>query len=68
MCSSDLGGVRRGDPTRSFAVTSGTVMVFGGPSRMFYHGVDRLRVGSSRLLPGGGRLNLTLRRVTRPAI
>lgn len=63
-----LGGAQRGDPTRSFAVTSGTVMVFGGPSRMFYHGVDRLRVGSSRLLPGGGRLNLTLRRVTRPAI
>ncbi|MFV3130007.1 alpha-ketoglutarate-dependent dioxygenase AlkB family protein [Niveispirillum sp. KHB5.9] len=61
-----LGGPGRKDPTRSFAVTSGTVMVFAGPSRMFYHGVDRLRVGSSRLLPGGGRLNLTLRRVTRP--
>lgn len=61
-----LGGLDRKDPTRSFPVTSGTVMVFAGPSRMFYHGVDRLRVGSSRLLPGGGRLNLTLRRVTRP--
>lgn len=62
-----LGGLRRQDPTRSFPVASGTVMVFGGPSRMFYHGVDRLRAGSSRLLPGGGRFNLTLRRVTMPA-
>ncbi|MFV3074649.1 alpha-ketoglutarate-dependent dioxygenase AlkB family protein [Niveispirillum fermenti] len=60
-----LGGPARRDPTRSFAVESGTAMVFAGPSRMFYHGVDRLRVGSSRLLPEGGRLNLTLRRVTR---
>ena len=62
-----LGGPQRGDPTRSFPVASGSIMVFGGPSRLFYHGVDRLRVGSSRLLPDGGRLNLTLRRVTRPA-
>lgn len=61
-----LGGLRRGDPTRSFPVSSGSVMIFGGPSRMVYHGVDRLRVGSSRLLPEGGRLNLTLRRVTPP--
>lgn len=61
-----LGGPARGDRTRSFSVDSGTVMVFAGPSRLFYHGVDRLRVGSSRLVPGGGRINLTLRRVTRP--
>lgn len=61
-----LGGLARTDPTRSFRVDSGTAMVFAGPSRMFYHGVDRLRVGSSRAVPGGGRLNLTLRRVTRP--
>lgn len=61
-----LGGPQRGDPTRSFPVESGTVMVFAGPSRQYYHGVDRLRVGSSRLLPAGGRLNLTLRRVTIP--
>lgn len=61
-----LGGPARGDRTRSFPIDSGTVMVFAGPSRLFYHGVDRLRIGSSRLVPGGGRLNLTLRRVTRP--
>ncbi|OYQ36020.1 alkylated DNA repair dioxygenase [Niveispirillum lacus] len=61
-----LGGPKRTDPTRSFPVTSGSIMIFAGPSRLFYHGVDRLRVGSSQLLPDGGRLNLTLRRVTRP--
>lgn len=61
-----LGGPARTDPTRSFPVESGTVMIFAGPSRMYYHAVDRLRVGSSRLLPQGGRLNLTLRRVTVP--
>ncbi|WP_114392240.1 alpha-ketoglutarate-dependent dioxygenase AlkB family protein [Oleisolibacter albus] len=59
-----LGGPRRGDPTRSFAVTSGTAMVFGGLSRVCYHGIDRILPGSSRLVPGGGRINLTLRRVT----
>jgi DNA oxidative demethylase len=29
-----------------------------------YHGIDRIRAGSSQLVPGGGRINLTLRRVT----
>jgi alkylated DNA repair protein (DNA oxidative demethylase) len=31
-----------------------------------YHGVDRIQTGSSGLLCGGGRINLTLRRVTMP--
>lgn len=61
-----LGGRRRTDPTRSFLVKSGTVMVFGGESRVLYHGVDRIVPGSGDLIPGGGRINLTLRRVTRP--
>jgi alkylated DNA repair protein (DNA oxidative demethylase) len=61
-----LGGRRRTDPTSSFAVASGTVMVFGGQSRVFYHGIDRILPGSSTLVPGGGRINLTLRRVTKP--
>jgi alkylated DNA repair protein (DNA oxidative demethylase) len=33
----------------------------GGAARMAFHGVDRIRFGSSRLLPKGGRINLTLR-------
>ena len=38
----------------------------GGASRLCYHGVDRILPGSSTLLPEGGRINLTLRRVTLP--
>ncbi|HXW20075.1 MAG TPA: alpha-ketoglutarate-dependent dioxygenase AlkB, partial [Roseiarcus sp.] len=35
------------------------------PARLLFHGVDRIRSGSSRLLEEGGRINLTLRRVTK---
>jgi alkylated DNA repair protein (DNA oxidative demethylase) len=57
-----LGGLRRSDPTGQIRLASGDVSVLGGPARRAYHGVDRILFGSSRLLPGGGRLNLTLRR------
>jgi DNA oxidative demethylase len=61
-----LGGVRRSDPTRSMRLASGDVCVLAGDMRLAYHGVDRIIPGSSRLVPGGGRINLTLRRA-RPA-
>ena len=57
-----LGGPRRGDPTRSLRLASGDVCLLAGASRRFFHGVDRVLTGSSRLVPGGGRINLTLRR------
>jgi alkylated DNA repair protein (DNA oxidative demethylase) len=57
-----LGGTRRADPTGQVRLASGDVCVLGGAARRAYHGVDRILAGSSRLLPGGGRLNLTLRR------
>ena len=60
------GGLERKDPTRSIKLRSGDAIVFGGPARLIYHGVDRLNAGSSDLLPQGGRLNLTLRKVTKP--
>jgi alkylated DNA repair protein (DNA oxidative demethylase) len=60
------GGLERKDPTRSVKLRSGDAIVFGGPARLIYHGVDRLMPGSSDLLPQGGRLNLTLRKVTTP--
>jgi DNA oxidative demethylase len=59
------GGVERGAPTRSVTLQSGDAIVFGGLSRLIFHGVDRLVAGSSDLLPEGGRINLTLRRVTK---
>ncbi len=59
-----LGGTMRGAPTRSFKLASGDVLVLGGAARLAFHGIDRILPGSSRLVPGGGRINLTLRRVT----
>jgi DNA oxidative demethylase len=61
-----FGGLTRRDPTRTLKLSSGDVLMFGGPSRLMYHGVDRIQAGSSGLVPGGGRINLTLRRVTGP--
>ncbi|MES2340614.1 MAG: alpha-ketoglutarate-dependent dioxygenase AlkB [Pseudomonadota bacterium] len=57
-----LGGLKRNDPTRSLRLASGDVCLLGGEARLFHHGVDRILAGSSRLIPGGGRINLTLRR------
>ena len=59
-----IGGLGRRDKTRSLRLLSGDAFVFGGPARLVFHGVDRIVAGTSDLLAGGGRLNLTLRRVT----
>lgn len=59
-----VGGTGRRDPTRSVWLQSGDVAVLGGAARLAYHGVDRIRFGSSDLLERGGRINLTLRVVT----
>lgn len=56
-----VGGVRRGGPTRSVWLNSGDAAVMAGPARLAFHGIDRIRAGSSSLLPKGGRINLTLR-------
>ena len=61
-----LGGTKRSDRTRSMRLASGDVVVLGGASRRAYHGVDRIYAGSSRLVPNGGRINLTPRRVSVP--
>lgn len=62
-----IGGTLRTDPTSSVRLASGDVCMLAGPSRRAYHGVDRILPGTSRLLPKGGRINLTVRRVTVPA-
>jgi alkylated DNA repair protein (DNA oxidative demethylase) len=59
-----IGGTKRSDPTRSFRLSSGDAVVLGGESRLAFHGVDRIVNGTSALLAEGGRINLTLRRVT----
>ena len=65
-CLFRIGGTGRADATRSFRLNSGDAMTLGGPARLAFHGVDRLYPGTSTLLTGGGRINLTLRRVTTP--
>jgi alkylated DNA repair protein (DNA oxidative demethylase) len=60
------GGRSRGDPTRKFELKSGDVVVLGGEDRLAFHGIDRILPGTSGLLAEGGRINLTLRRVTKP--
>jgi alkylated DNA repair protein (DNA oxidative demethylase) len=69
-CRFRIGGTTRGGPTRALRLMSGDVVVLGGASRLAFHGVDRIYPGTSTLLrdwfPEGGRINLTLRRVTKP--
>lgn len=57
-----LGGRSRRDGTRSIRLASGDVCVLDGAARLAFHGVDRILPGSSNVVEGGGRLNLTLRR------
>jgi alkylated DNA repair protein (DNA oxidative demethylase) len=65
-CVFRVGGSKRTDTTRSFRLSSGDALVLGGECRLAFHGVDRIEPGTSTLLPEGGRINLTLRRVTHP--
>jgi len=55
-------GAAEGGPTRSIRLASGDVCALTGPARLARHAIDRLIGGSSTLVPGGGRINLTLRR------
>lgn len=55
-------GPAEGGRTTTVKLASGDVCVLSGAARLARHGVDRVLGGSSTLLPGGGRLNLTLRR------
>jgi len=59
-----IGGLQRAGAKRRLLLKSGDVVVLGGAARMAYHGIDRIHPGTSRLLLQGGRINLTLRRVT----
>ena len=61
-----VGGTTRGGKTQSLKLASGDVLILEGPSRLAFHGIDRVIGGSSTLLKDGGRINLTLRRVTKP--
>jgi DNA oxidative demethylase len=55
-----FGGQKRNDPVRKFALRHGDVAVWGGPSRLCYHGVPELKEGDHEIV-GRMRLNLTFR-------
>lgn len=61
-----VGGTNRKDKTTSMRLASGDVVVLGDDARLAFHGIDRILKGTSTLLKNGGRINLTLRRVTKP--
>lgn len=56
-----VGQKTQGGPTQSIWLKSGDAAVLAGKARLAYHGIDRIKFRSSRLLPDGGRINITLR-------
>lgn len=58
-----IGGTTRGGQTAGIKLFSGDVVVLGGEARRCYHGVSKIFYGESALVPKGGRINLTMRRV-----
>jgi alkylated DNA repair protein (DNA oxidative demethylase) len=70
-CIFRFGGTTRAGKTTALTLASGDVLLLQGRARLIYHGVARIIPGTSPLpdsdsLPSGSRINLTLRRVTRP--
>lgn len=62
-----FGGTRRRAPVSQFMLHSGDAFVFGGPSRLCYHGVSRIIPGTApRDLEMRGRYNLTFRQYDVP--
>ncbi|ERF81166.1 DNA oxidative demethylase AlkB [Bradyrhizobium viridifuturi] len=57
-----FGGLKRSDTPRRYRLEHGDVAVWGGPSRLFYHGVAPLADGEHGVL-GRQRINLTFRKV-----
>lgn len=60
------GPARSGPTSWSVKLGSGDVVVLAGKARDYYHGITRVYPGTSTLMGEGGRINLTMRRVTHP--
>ncbi len=56
-----FGGLKRADKPRRFRLAHGDIVVWGGPSRLFFHGVAPLADGEHALI-GRRRINLTFRK------
>lgn len=59
-----IGGQSRRSPSRPTWLASGDVCILAGEDRLAFHGIERVLAGTSAVVPGGGRLNLTLRRAS----
>jgi DNA oxidative demethylase len=57
-----FGGLKRSDKPRRFRLEHGDIAVWGGPSRLFFHGVAPLAEGDHPVM-GPQRLNLTFRKI-----
>jgi DNA oxidative demethylase len=57
-----FGGLKRSDKPRRFRLDQGDIAVWGGPSRLVYHGVAPLAEGNHPVV-GAQRLNLTFRKI-----
>jgi alkylated DNA repair protein (DNA oxidative demethylase) len=55
------GGQARAEPARRIELLHGDVVVWGGPARLTFHGIDTLRE-SHHPMTGSTRFNLTCRR------
>ena len=60
-----IGGPKRGGATAGLKLFSGDVVVLSGEARLCHHGVSKVFYGESALVPKGGRINLTMRRVNK---
>lgn len=56
-----FGGAKRSDPVEKIALSHGDVVVWGGPSRLYYHGILTLKDGEHPRT-GRARFNLTFRK------
>ena len=66
-CVFRFGGTARGGRTQTLELASGDALLLKGAAQLAYHGVSRILPGTSDLIADDSRINLTLRRVTRPA-
>jgi alkylated DNA repair protein (DNA oxidative demethylase) len=63
-CLFRVGQKTRDGKTVSVRLRSGDIIIRSGAGRLAFHAVDRIYPDKSPLLKNGGRINLTLRRVT----
>lgn len=57
-----FGGLNRSDPTQRYKLEHGDIAVWGGKSRLVYHGIQPL-IDGNHPLTGHSRINITFRKV-----